>query len=157
MLRYDDLKSKLTADSFVENPYEQCVFNEIVERGKQISVILHVDDLMVISPEIQDDLDTFRLYLKRICPVTWSTSGTILDYVGVTFGFTTAGEVRVTTTKVTPGASVLFDVRDAPKATESEAKWFHTHVEDTIPGEEGEASVSDSSSLPVYQSDYVRH
>jgi hypothetical protein len=35
---------------------------------------------------------------------------------------------RVTTTKVTPGASVLFDVRDAPKATESEAKWFHTHV-----------------------------
>jgi hypothetical protein len=34
----------------------------------------------------------------------------------------------VTTTKVTPGASVLFDVRDAPKATESEAKWFHTHV-----------------------------
>ena len=35
----------------------------------------------------------------------------------------------VTTTKVTtPGASFLFDVRDAPKATESEAKWFHTHV-----------------------------
>ena len=63
----------------------------------------------------------------------------------------------VATTKMTFGASVLFDVRDAPKATESEAKWFHTHVEDTIPGEEGEARNSDSSSLPVYQSDYVRH
>ena len=61
----------------------------------------------------------------------------------MTFDFTTAGEVRVTmdkcvddilagcrvmTTKVTPGALVLFDVRDAPKATETEAKWFHTHV-----------------------------
>ena len=54
-----------------------------------------------------------------------------------------AGKVRVTinkyvddilagrgvlTTKVTPGASVLFDVMDAPKATGTEAKWFHTHV-----------------------------
>ena len=61
----------------------------------------------------------------------------------MTFDFTTTGEVRVTidkcvddilagcgvmTTKVTPGASVLFDVRDAPKATETEAKWYHTHV-----------------------------
>ena len=32
------------------------------------------------------------------------------------------------TTKATPGASVLFDVRDAPKVPESEARWFHTHV-----------------------------
>jgi hypothetical protein len=91
------------------------------------------DDLMVTS-ESQDDLDSFRLYLKRVYPETRTTSGTILDYVGMTFDFTTAGEVRVTmdkcigdilsgcgvtTTKVTPAASVLFDVRDAPKATES--------------------------------------
>jgi hypothetical protein len=34
----------------------------------------------------------------------------------------------VETTRVTPAASVLFDVRDAPRATESEAKWFHTYV-----------------------------
>ena len=52
LLWYDDLKSKLTADSFVENPYDQCEFNEIVKSGKQISVILHLDDLMVMSPEI---------------------------------------------------------------------------------------------------------
>lgn len=34
----------------------------------------------------------------------------------------------VTTMKLTPGASVLFDVRDTIKATKSAAKWFHTHV-----------------------------
>ena len=34
----------------------------------------------------------------------------------------------MTTTKVTPAASVLFDVRNAPRATETEAKWFHTYV-----------------------------
>ena len=62
----------------------------------------------------------------------------------MTFDFTTAGEVRVTldkcvddilagcgvmTAKVTPGAWVLFYVRDAPKAIETEAEWFHTYVE----------------------------
>jgi hypothetical protein len=29
LLWYNDLKSKLTADSFVENPYDRCVFNKI--------------------------------------------------------------------------------------------------------------------------------
>jgi Reverse transcriptase (RNA-dependent DNA polymerase) len=142
LLWYNDLKSKLTADGFVENPYDRCVFNKIGRSGKQISIVLHVDDLMVTS-ESQDDLDIFGLYLKSVYPETRTTSGTVLDYVGMTFDFTTAGEVRVTmdkciddiltgcgvtTTKVTPGTSVLFDVRDALRATESEAKWFHTHV-----------------------------
>jgi D-serine dehydratase len=80
------LKSKLTADSFVENPYDRCVFNKIGKSGKQISLVLHVDDLMVTS-ESQDDLDTFGLYLKRVYPETRTTSGTILDYVGMTFDF----------------------------------------------------------------------
>ena len=31
------------------------------------------------------------------------------------------------TTKITPGSFVLFDVRVAPKATEAEVRWFHTH------------------------------
>ena len=36
----------------------------------------------------------------------------------------------VTTTKVTPSESVLSDVRDGLKSTESETKWFlYTHVE----------------------------
>ena len=110
--------------------------------GKQISIALHVDDLMV-SSKGQKDLNMFGLYLKRMYPETRTTTGTILDYVGITFDFTTACEVRVTmdkcvddilssfgmeTTKVTPSASVLFDVRDARRATELEDKWFHTYV-----------------------------
>ena len=142
LLWYNDLKNKLTADGFVENPYDRCVFNKIGKSGKQISIVLHVDDLMVTC-EIEDDLDTFGLYLKSVYPETRTTTGTILDYVGMTFDFTTTGEVRitmdkciddilsgcgVTTTKVTPGAAVLFDVRNAPRATEAEAKWFRTYV-----------------------------
>jgi Reverse transcriptase (RNA-dependent DNA polymerase) len=142
LLWYKDLQSKLTADGFIENPYDRCVFNKIGKSGKQISIVLHVDDLLVTS-ESQEDLDAFGLYLKSMYPETRTTSGTVLDYVGMTFDFASAGEVRVTmdkcvddilsgcgveTTRATPGASVLFDVRDAPRATASEAKWFHTHV-----------------------------
>ena len=137
LLWYKDLKNKLVTDGFIENPYDRCVFNKIGSSGKQVSIVLHVDDLMVTS-ESQADLDTFGLYLKRVYPETRTNSGTRLDYVGMTFDFTTIGQVCVTmhkcvedilsgcgveTTKVTPGSSVLFDVRDAPKATEAEAKW----------------------------------
>ena len=38
----------------------------------------------------------------------------------------------VLTTNVTPGEAVLFDVRDAPRATELETKWFHTHVKEIM-------------------------
>ena len=91
----------------------------------------------MVTSESQTDLDDFGLYLKSVYPETPTNSGAILDYVGMTFDFTIPGQVCITmlkcvadilsgcgvdTTKVTPGASVLFDVRDAPKATQQEAK-----------------------------------
>ena len=91
----------------------------------------------MVTSESLEDLDAFGLYLKSVYPETRTTSGTLLDYVGMTFDFATVGEVRITmdkcvddilsgcgviTIKVTSGAAVLFDVRDAPRATESETK-----------------------------------
>ena len=55
LLWYNDMMSKLTADGFIENPYDRCVFNKIGKSGNQISIVLHVDDLMVTSKS-QDDL-----------------------------------------------------------------------------------------------------
>ena len=122
------------------------MFNQIGRSGKQTSIALHVDDLMVTSESLED-LDAFGLYLKSVYPETRTTSGTLLDYVGMTFDFATVGEVRITmdkcvddilsgygviTTKVAPGAAALFDVRDVPRATESETKWFHTHVKEIM-------------------------
>ena len=124
LLWYEDSKSKLVADGFIENPYDRCLFNKIGSSGKQISIVQHVDDLMVTS-ESQTDLDNFGLYLKSVYPETRTNSGETLDYVGMTFDFTTVGQVCVTmhkciddilsgcgveTTKLTPAASVLFDV-----------------------------------------------
>ena len=55
LLWYNDLMSKLREDGFIENPYDRCVFNKIGKSGNQISIVLHVDDLMVTSKS-QDDL-----------------------------------------------------------------------------------------------------
>ena len=96
-----------------------------------------------MTSECQADLDNFGLYLRSVYPETRTNSGEKLDYVGMSFDFTIAGQVCITmpkcvddilsgcgveTTKVTPASSVLFDVRDAPKASDADAKWFHTHV-----------------------------
>jgi hypothetical protein len=141
-LWYEDIRSKLFRNGFVENPYDVCVFNKAEADGSQTTVVLHVDDLMVTSVN-QCNLDSFGKYLKSVYPETRTNSGVILDYVGMTFDFTIPGEVRVTMdncvndilsgsgvtkTRVTPAASTLFDTRDAKKATDVEAKWFHTHV-----------------------------
>ena len=82
---YNDLKSKLTADSFVENPNDRCVFNKIGKSGKQILIVLHVEDLMVTS---ENQRSRYFWARKRVYPETRTTSGTILDYVGMTFEFT---------------------------------------------------------------------
>jgi hypothetical protein len=137
------LKSKPLSDGFVENPYDQCVFNKLGADGNQVTIVLHVDDLMVSSAS-QSNLNSFGSFLKSVHPETKTTRGVRLDYIGMSFAFSTLGEVRVTmdnctqdilagcgvtTARATPAAACLFDTRDsAPPASEPDAKWFHTHV-----------------------------
>jgi hypothetical protein len=142
-LWYKNLRSKLVAWGFTENPYDLCVFNKVGRDGKQITVALHVDDLLVTCENLKT-IDSFGAYLDSQYPQTTVRRGKVIDYIGMTFDFSTPGEVKVTmdncvddllsgcgveTTRVTPAAACLFDVRDdAPKATADEAKWFHSHV-----------------------------
>ena len=141
-LWYEDLRSKLIADGFEENPYDMCVFNKTVD-GVQITIVVHVDDLLVTSVEIIL-IDTFGRYLRSVYPETKTNTGKVLNYIGMTFDFTVPGEVRVTmehcisdilagsgvtAAKPTPAADTLFDIRDnAPLAEEKDRGWFHTHV-----------------------------
>ena len=141
-LWFEDIKAKLLTYGFVQNSYDACVFNRIGRSGKQTTIVLHVDDLFVTSEEAEDlhDLD---LYLKSVYKETKSRTGKVVDFVGMTFDFTQSGSVKVTMdnctddilkncgvteAKATPAASNLFDVRDAPKLSDSDSKFFHSHV-----------------------------
>ena len=93
-LWYHNLRSKLIAFGFVENPYDLCVFNKS-ESGVQITIALHVDDLLITSssPLHIDKLDA---YLKKVYPETKTTAGRVVDYLGMSFDFSVRGEVRIT-------------------------------------------------------------
>ncbi|NBR23750.1 MAG: hypothetical protein EBU08_08270, partial [Micrococcales bacterium] len=47
-LFYEHVKAVLLSIDFVQNPYDQCVFNKLVGE-EQITVIFHVDDFMITS------------------------------------------------------------------------------------------------------------
>ena len=48
-LWYADLRSKLEEDGFVANPYDACILNKSGADGVQITISVHVDDLLVTS------------------------------------------------------------------------------------------------------------
>jgi hypothetical protein len=142
-LWHEHIKSNLLAYGFVENPIDKCVFNKDCSDGHQITIVLHVDDLMVTSKS-QRNLDEFGAYLKTVYPETRTKRGLRIDYLGMTFDFSVKGEVRVTmdnatndilsgcgveiTAKATPAATTLFDTRETDKASAKDQGWFHTHV-----------------------------
>ena len=118
-------------------------------------------------------IDAFGIYLKSVYPETKTNTGSLLDYVGMTFNFEEKGRVRVTmddcvedilsgcgvdTTRVTPAVATLFDVRDAPKATKEEAKWLHTNVAKvlSLPCEASEAGMFDNRGFPHYSGEFLR-
>ena len=55
-LWFDNLSGVLTADGFVSNPHDCCVFNKIGPDGKQITLCLHVDEILATSAT-QKNLD----------------------------------------------------------------------------------------------------
>lgn len=141
-LWYDSLSAQLIADGFVKNPYDSCVYNKIGKSGKQTTIVLHVDDLLVTS-ESDSDLGDFELFLRAVYKEVTIKRGTVLGYLGMLFDFTTPGEVRVTmdnlmndilstcgvdTARATPASSVLFDTRDAQRLDVGQQAYFRKFV-----------------------------
>jgi hypothetical protein len=127
-LWYDNISAQLIADGFVQNPYDQCVFNKVNANGLQITVVLYVDDMMV-SCEDSLELDKFSAMLRARYGADQITEhrGKILDFLGMTFDFTARGKAKVTMKHLvdeiiagcgviqerkTPATEDLFETRD---------------------------------------------
>ena len=67
-LWYLMLREKLEAYGFVANPAEPCVFNKRNAAGLQISLTLHVDDLLTTCKS-EAEIDLFFSYLRTQFPV----------------------------------------------------------------------------------------
>ena len=144
---------KLSGDlerwGFIQNPYDWCVMNKIIN-GKQCTILWHVDDLKISHV----DAEVVTGVLKQINDeygaegeIT-STRGKIHDYLGMTLDFSTPGTVQITMidyihamldelpeelkkgVAVTPAADHLFKVNnDNPELLNKEDKdVFHRNT-----------------------------
>jgi hypothetical protein len=145
LLFYRKLLTELREMGFVINPYDPCVANKMVN-GTQMTIRWHVDDLM-ISHVSQDEIMKVVQGIKDIYGENLAeTVGTVHDYLGMTFDYSFAKEVRVnmwdylrnvikefpeeiTGTCATPASDHLFKVReDGRKLNEELADAFHHTV-----------------------------
>ena len=137
LLFYRKLRRELEADGFVVNPYDPCVANKTTRSGHQITVVWHVDDLMV---SCKDDFAITELacYLGKIYgPKMTMHTGNRHDYLGVFYEFKDRKvevsmfdyldkifddfpeDIRGGAPVATPAANHLFEIRP-----ESEAKYL---------------------------------
>jgi hypothetical protein len=141
-LWYDLIKSKFIADGFVQNEYDECVMNKIASGGKQITVVFHVDDLL-ITCEDDSAIDEFSAMLRGTFPEVTEHAGEVLDFLGMTFDFRTTGEVKVTMKKLvddilsgcgvtserrTPASELLFETRESAKLNDADGDYFRSYV-----------------------------
>jgi len=153
-LWFDNIAGHLTVDlDFKVNPYDNCVFNKLGGAGHQITVVLHVDDMLITCVD-DCEIDGLIKALEDSYQGVTAHRERVLDFIGMTFDFTAPGQVSVTMAKCvedivsgaisadsiilnggelrvrhTPATDRLFDIRDeAPKLSKVDADFFHSYV-----------------------------
>jgi hypothetical protein len=142
-LWYENIRKSLEEFGFIRNPHDMCVFNVTGGDGKQCTLTLHVDDVLVTC-QTQQTLDSVAEHLTRTYKEIRRTDGPVVGYLGMTFDMSRKGEARITMqgyvddllagcgvdgAAKTPATDTLFEVRDeSVPATEAEKLDFHRQV-----------------------------
>ena len=150
-LWYKEIAGTLKFNGFTANPRDICIFNKMV-RGKQFTIVVYVDDLMMTCVDKAAVLEMEKTLLKTYGQFRTSHER-ILSYLGCTWDFTEPSFVKVsqigmiqdmistrekyhedrgsklTGHPLTPGAPHLFDrTSDCALLSGEDAKIFHTAV-----------------------------
>ena len=94
-LWYQNLSGTLISMGFERNPLDICVFNRTDESGKQCTIVVHVDDLMITCKNEATIDKVIADLTERYKDVTVKR-GSVHSYVGITFDFTAKGRVKLT-------------------------------------------------------------
>ena len=96
-LFYEHISRTLDKMGFECNPDELCVWNKQVN-GKQMTVVLYVDDLKV-SFHTQEGINKFMSKLEETYGKLEPKKGNTFDYCGITLDYSTEGVCKLSTTK----------------------------------------------------------
>ena len=141
-LWYDHIANTLQTQGFKPNPIDICVFNKTVD-GSQVTVCIHVDDLMVTSVN-KIACNELLQYLKNVYKDISVTEGKVHKYLGMIFDFSVDGKcaismphfisetiakAKVEGVVATPATEQLFQVREnAPKLEDGQKEEFHSLI-----------------------------
>jgi hypothetical protein len=144
-LWFEKLKDTLVrVMGFSQNLYDGCTFNKVDEQGLQITIVMHVDDLLITCANRRSLDDTLE-QLSLAFPETTKHYGPCVPFLGMDFDFRVPGEVRITMpgmeadivdtskvlgTAVTPATEHLFTLQDesVPVDSSEEQDWFRSYV-----------------------------
>ena len=97
LLFWKKLKGQLEEWGFVQNEYDPCTMNKVID-GKQATIVWHVDDLKIshVSEEVVNNIleKLENKFGGNAALVT--TKGKIHDYLGMTIDYSKKGLVAVT-------------------------------------------------------------
>lgn len=149
LLFWEKLSGKLEEWGFDRNPYDMCTMNKII-KGKQCTIMWHVDDLKISHAEkqvVEDVLKDLNEEFGKESPLTMNLDP-IHDYVGMTIDYSEEGKVKFSMfdyledilhglpddlksnrTFTTPAADHLFTIDESkPSLPEDRADRFHRIV-----------------------------
>jgi hypothetical protein len=137
-----DISGRLKDIGFVSNPDDLCVLNKVVNE-KQMTVVLHVDDLK-ISHVDGEEIEKVLSTLEKAYGKLEVQRGEVLEFLGLTLDYRTKGvckigaegyiikalesyEGKIKSGAKTPASESIFQVRDdAEPLSEPERKRFHS-------------------------------
>ncbi len=146
-LWYAQLSTFLTTElGFVANTHDPCVFNMNNKAGKQLTIVLHVDD-MLLTCEDESTIQDVLAAIEARYPDTTVGCGPKINFLGMSMDFEVKGECAVTMngmvddvvdkaevdgTATTPAASTLFEVDESKTPVACGGyqgqEWFHSFV-----------------------------
>jgi hypothetical protein len=144
-LWYAQLSSFLINDmDFTANIHDPCVFNMMDAHGKQVTIVLHVDD-MFITCETKDTIAHVLAAIDERYPETTMSFGPKVAFLGMSMDFTRRGECEITMNGMcdeivsscgvegvakSPAMGTLFEVDPNKTPIDDTAKqeWFHSYV-----------------------------
>jgi hypothetical protein len=85
-LWYDKISKNLKTLNYIVNPYDKCLFNRVENNGKQTTLVIHVDDMMISACD-ESHVDKVIDEIELLYPGLSKIRGKIFSYIGMTFNF----------------------------------------------------------------------
>jgi hypothetical protein len=101
----DTMINKLKA---VPNPKDMCVYNWRSRRGKQVTCVVYVDDIL-ITADSDSDIDEFLRGFTEHHPDVTQKTGLVIDYLGMKLDLSTKGSIVISMPDYTRRVSDLFE------------------------------------------------